>query len=222
MVTVTGLSKTFGSGNNSVTAVRDADFTIPTGSFAAIIGKSGSGKSTLLTLLGALDKPSSGSIKIDDKDITRLSERALTKYRSAHIGFVFQQFNLVPNLSALENVMLPMEFAGARRGKRLLRATALLNQVGITGNKQKRRPGHLSGGEQQRVAIARALANRPALVLADEPTGNLDSETGEHIFELLRNLCETEQTTIITVTHDMAIAKRCEQVLRIADGALQS
>jgi putative ABC transport system ATP-binding protein len=188
--------------------------------FAAIVGPSGSGKSTLLSLLGTLDTPTSGSIRVDDVDIAALSDSELTAYRRSRIGFVFQSFNLIPNLSALHNVMLPMEFAGMARDERRARAAHLLEQVGLTGAKQDRRPGRLSGGEQQRVAIARALANKPCLILADEPTGNLDSETGAVIVELLRELAKSEQTIVIAVTHDSEIAALADRTFQLRDGRL--
>lgn len=220
MIRVTNLSKTFQSGDATVTAVSKVSFTVPEGQFASIIGKSGSGKSTLLSLLGALDIPSDGSIVIGERDIATLRERALVAYRRKQIGFVFQNYNLIPNLSARENVMLPMSFNGIRGAERKTRAAELLDQVGITGDKQLRKPGRLSGGEQQRVAIARALANRPALILADEPTGNLDSETGKMIFDLLHNLSRTQHTTIIVVTHDLTIAGKTDESFRLQDGKL--
>ena len=220
MITVTDLTRTFQSGDSTVTAVDNVSLTVPDGRFASIIGKSGSGKSTLLSLLGALDTPTSGSIEIAGRDITRLSEHALITYRRKQIGFVFQGYNLIPNLTALENVMLPLSFNGVRGNERKIRAAALLDQVGIEGVKQQRKPGRLSGGEQQRVAIARALANRPSLILADEPTGNLDSETGKMIFDLLHNLARSQKTTIIVVTHDLSIAGRTDESFRLQDGKL--
>jgi putative ABC transport system ATP-binding protein len=220
MLKVSNISKYFGSGDSFVGAVKDISFTIPTGKFAAIIGKSGSGKSTLLSLLGALDRPSNGEIMVDDKVISSGTEGELTRYRRDTIGYVFQSFNLVPNLNALENVMLPMEFAGTPKKERRTRAAALLLQVGLDTDKQFRRPAKLSGGEQQRVAIARALANRPKLILADEPTGNLDSSTGRTIFELLYGLAKSENTTIIAVTHDLSISEKSDLSFTLADGKL--
>ena len=221
MLKVSNLQKRFASADQIVTPVKDVSFTLKTGSFAAIIGKSGSGKSTLLSLLGALDRPTSGSIEVDDIDIAKLSETKLTAYRRGDIGFVFQQYNLVPNLTALENVMLPMEFAGVAHFARRERAAKLLEQVGLDAEKQTRRPTRLSGGEQQRVAIARALANKPKLILADEPTGNLDTQTGELIFKLLHDLTRTEEVTIITVTHDLSIAGKTDKTFRLSDGVLK-
>lgn len=221
MLKVTNLQKRFKSGEGVVTPVKDVNFALDTGSFAAIIGKSGSGKSTLLALLGALERPTEGSIEVDDVVITKLSDKKLTAYRRGDIGFVFQQYNLVPNLTALENVMLPMEFAGVPSAIRRDRAEKLLEQVGLEGAKQSRRPTRLSGGEQQRVAIARALANKPKLILADEPTGNLDTQTGERIFTLLHDLTRTENVTIVTVTHDLSIAGKTDKTFRLSDGILK-
>jgi len=220
MLKVTNLKKEFQSGEQKVLAVNDISFSVPNGVFSTIIGKSGSGKSTLLSLLGALDRPTSGSIDVEGKDITRLSDSKLIAYRRDRIGFIFQNYNLIPNLSALENVMLPMEFSGLPKKSRRERAEKLLGEVGITPDKFLRRPGKLSGGEQQRVAIARALANKPKLILADEPTGNLDSATGRIIIDLLKNLALKEDTTIIAVTHDHGIAKEAKLNFHLKDGKL--
>lgn len=220
MLEVLDLKKEFRSGDSRVMAVGGVTFTVPTGSFAAIVGKSGSGKSTLLALLGALEKATSGSIKVDERDIVRLPDRKLIKYRREKIGFVFQNYNLIPNLSALENVMLPMEFAGVSRRQRKERAVHLLNQVGITDDKQLRKPARLSGGEQQRVSIARSLANQPKLILADEPTGNLDSNTSKMIVNLLRDLSRSENTTIVVVTHDLNITEHTDMTFQLKDGVL--
>jgi len=220
MLEVSHLSKEFKSAAGDVVAVDDVSFNVAKSKLAAIIGKSGSGKSTLLSLLGALDRPSDGNIKMDGKDITKLRDGQLTKYRRHTIGFVFQNYSLVPNLSALENVMLPMEFAGLSTHKRRSRAEHLLDQVGLSADKYFRLPSRLSGGEQQRVAIARALANKPKLLLADEPTGNLDSETGKMIVDLLHALSRSEDTTIIAVTHDTSISRRADVTFRLHDGRL--
>lgn len=222
MLRVTSLTKQFSSGDTKVLAVQDISFEVPEGQFASIIGKSGSGKTTLLSLLGALDKPTSGSVEVDGRDMTKLSDHALIRYRCRQIGFVFQGYNLVPNLTATENVMLPMEFAGTTSGLRKQRAGELLEQVGLSIDKQRRKPGRLSGGEQQRVAIARALANRPKLILADEPTGNLDSQTGKMIFDLLHGLAKSENTTIIVVTHDLSISGKTDVTFRLQDGKMVS
>jgi putative ABC transport system ATP-binding protein len=220
MLVVKDVSKTFSSGDTQVKAVQGVTFEVKDGQFVSIIGKSGSGKSTLLSILGGLDKPSTGSIMVGDHDIAKLRDHALISYRCLQIGFVFQSYNLVPNLTALENVMLPMEFAGVPKAERRERAEKLLAQVGLDAGKQSRKPGRLSGGEQQRVAIARALANRPRLILADEPTGNLDSQTGKMIFELLHNLAKTEKTTIVAVTHDLSISGQTDLTFTLSDGQL--
>jgi putative ABC transport system ATP-binding protein len=220
MLEVTKLTKSFQSGDGTVTAVSDLSLSVPTGKFASIVGRSGSGKSTLLSLLGALDKPTSGEISVGGKKLNALSDHALIKYRCQAIGFVFQNYNLIPNLSAVENVMLPMEFNGMKSKERKARAMQLLDQVGLEGAKQRRKPGRLSGGEQQRVAIARALANKPKLILADEPTGNLDEQTGRMIFDLLHELSRSENTTIVAVTHDLTIAGRTDLTFRLQDGKL--
>lgn len=220
MIKVKDLSKEFVAGENKVEAVKKVNFELSEGVFAAIVGKSGSGKSTLLSLLGALDRPSSGSIEIHGKDISKLSDMKLISYRRDSIGFVFQNYNLIPNLTALENVMLPIEFSGLSIDEQKKRAKELLDQVGIRNDKQDRFPGRLSGGEQQRVSIARSLANRPKIILADEPTGNLDSATGKVIIDLLKKLAKTEKTTVIAVTHDEGIAKQAEKVFHMKDGKL--
>jgi putative ABC transport system ATP-binding protein len=220
MLKVSHLTKQFASGSAPVVAVSDISLEIPEGCFASIIGRSGSGKSTLLSLLGALDKPTSGTIDVDGSNLAELGDHALIKYRNRAIGFVFQSYNLVPNLTALENVMLPMEFAGVGKNERKSRGAELLEQVGLSAEKHARKPGRLSGGEQQRVAIARALANRPKLILADEPTGNLDSETGKKIFDLLHNLAKSENTTIIVVTHDLSISGKTDKTFKLEDGKL--
>lgn len=220
MLKVKNLSKEFASGDHKVKAVDNISLEAPSGVFAAIVGKSGSGKSTLLSMLGALDRPTAGSIMVEDREITKMGDRSLIGYRRDKIGFVFQNYNLIPNLSALENVMIPMEFAHKSIQEQKKRAKHLLLQVGLSEDKHLRLPGRLSGGEQQRVSIARALANKPKLILADEPTGNLDSATGKIIITLLKNLAKKENTTIIAVTHDEGIAGESEIVFRLKDGRL--
>lgn len=220
MLQVQNLNKSFKNGGNEVTAVENVSFNLKDGEFASVIGKSGSGKSTLLSLLGALDRPTSGIIKVGNKDVTKLHDRGLIAYRSRKIGYIFQNYNLVPNLSASENVMLPMEFVGVAKNKRKERAKDLLTQVGLSEDEQKRRPSKLSGGQQQRVAIARALANKPQLILADEPTGNLDSATGKMIFMLLHTLAKSEKTTILVVTHDLEIAGKTDRTFKLTDGKM--
>ncbi len=221
MLRVKDLKKTFKSGDNVVIAVNEINLSIAQGTFAAIVGKSGSGKSTLLGLLGALDRPTSGIIEVDGKDVTKMNDQKLIAYRRKTIGYVFQNYSLIPNLTALENVMLPMEFAGKRLADRQKRAKELLDQVGIMADEQDRKPNRLSGGQQQRVAIARALANSPKLILADEPTGNLDSNTGKVILDLLHGLAKNQKTTIIVVTHDLEIAGKTDQVFKLKDGSLK-
>ncbi|NTW61346.1 ABC transporter ATP-binding protein [Candidatus Saccharibacteria bacterium] len=220
MLKVKNLTKTFSSPSGDVNALKAINLNIETGEFASIIGKSGSGKSTLLSMLGALDIPSSGNIEVDGVDIAKLSAHKQTAYRARKIGFIFQQYNLIPNLTALENVMLALEFGGVPKRKRKSRAQQLLNEVDIDEEQQLRKPSRLSGGQQQRVAIARALANKPSIILADEPTGNLDSETGKKIFDLLHKLTRSEKTTIIAVTHDMDIAGRTDRTFQLKDGKI--
>jgi putative ABC transport system ATP-binding protein len=214
------VTKSFGSGDSAVTAVSGVTMTVAEGEFVAIVGRSGSGKSTLMSLLGGLEQPTSGSIQVNGEEITGFSDHELTRYRAHDVGFVFQNYNLVPNLTAAENVMLPMEFAGRSKQERRLRARELLDVVELTGNKQSRMPGKLSGGEQQRVAIARALANTPKLILADEPAGNLDSQTAGTIVELLRTLAHSQDTTVLLVTHDEAMTRRTDRTFRLTDGRL--
>jgi len=218
---VSDVCKTFTQGDQEVKAVDGSSMTVDKGEFVSITGKSGSGKSTLLGLLGALDYPTSGSIDIDGQDITKLSERKLTNYRRQKVGFVFQNYNLVPNLSALENVMLPMEFAGTPKKERTKKAEELLRSVGIEADKQHRRPNKMSGGEQQRVSVARALANNPKIILADEPTGNLDSENGQKVFDLLHGLTRNHETTVVVVTHDLDIAGKTDRTYNLKDGKIK-
>lgn len=222
MLKVKNLTKVFHNQGEDVVAVNNVNMTIKTGEFASIIGKSGSGKSTLLCLLGALDTPTSGSIEVDDVDIAQLSSSKQTDYRAKKIGFVFQQYNLIPNLTAIENVMLALEFGGMPPEQRKPRAIELLTEVELDEDQQNRKPAKLSGGQQQRVAIARALANKPAIILADEPTGNLDSETSDKIFNLLQKLAKSEKTTIIVVTHDLDIARQTDRTFTLKDGKIVS
>jgi ABC-type lipoprotein export system ATPase subunit len=213
------LSKRFKSGSAIVRAVDEVDLSLPRGRIAAIKGPSGCGKSTLLNLLGALDRPDSGRLQVDGVDVTALRGGKEVAYRRAKVGFVFQQFNLIPHLSALENVTLPMELAGVPAARARARGRDLLQRVGISSDKDARHPAKLSGGEQQRVAIARALANDPPIILADEPTANLDSKTGRLIVDLLRSLRDEERTVIIA-THDSDIAARADLVLEMSDGRI--
>ena len=220
MLETRDLTKSFRSGDGTVSAVTGVTMTVADGEFIAIIGRSGSGKTTLMSLLGALEQPTSGAIFVDGQDITRLRPSELVHYRARRIGFVFQSYNLVPNLTSTENVMLPMEFIGVNNAESRTRARQLLEHVELCGAKQNRKPSRLSGGEQQRVAIARALANKPSIILADEPAGNLDSQTSSTIVELLRNLSHSEGTTVIIVTHDASIAALSDRTLRLTDGRL--
>ena len=215
MIDLREVSKTVTSGSEPLTILHPISLRIPDGQFVAIVGPSGSGKSTLLGLIAGLDAPSSGSVVIDGVDITRLAEDPLAKLRGEKIGFVFQFFHLIPSLTAYENVAVPMEIAGTPDVHR--RAGALLEEVGLTG-RSHHYPSQLSGGEQQRVALARALANNPAIVLADEPTGNLDSSNGRHIMELLRTIHRTRRTTLVLVTHDAELAAMADAKLVLRDG----
>lgn len=220
MLEVRNVVKEFKTGDTRITPVNGVSFELEQGTFAAILGKSGSGKSTLLSILGGLDTATSGDVLVGGVNLSTLSEGRLTEYRRNDIGFVFQQYNLIPNLTAKENVMLPMEFAGVGKTERQARAAGLLQEVELTSDLHDRRANRLSGGQQQRVSIARALANRPSLILADEPTGNLDEETGERIIELLASLSRREQTTILVVTHDSALTRKADRRMRLAKGEL--
>ena len=217
MIELRGVSKTVDSGGQPLTILHPLDYTIPSGQFVAIVGPSGSGKSTLLGLLAGLDAPTSGSIVIDGTDITTLGEDQLARLRGEKIGFVFQFFHLIPSLTAYENVLVPMEIAGAPDAA--ARASRLLEEVGLT-DRGHHYPSQLSGGEQQRVALARALANDPPILLADEPTGNLDTTNGRHILELLQNIHRTRQTTLVLVTHDRELAGVAEARIVLRDGAV--
>jgi putative ABC transport system ATP-binding protein len=215
MIQLREVSKTVKSGDQPLTILHPLTLDIAGGQFLAIVGPSGSGKSTLLGLIAGLDAPTSGAVLIDGVDITRLDEDALARLRGEKIGFVFQFFHLIPSLTAYENVAVPMEIAGTPDVRR--RTDALLEEVGLTG-RAHHYPSQLSGGEQQRVALARALANAPAIVLADEPTGNLDTATGRHILELLREIHRVRGTTIILVTHDAELAAIADSRMVLRDG----
>ncbi len=219
IIAVDGLVKHFKSGSIIVPAVDDVSFKLPRGKMIAVRGASGCGKSTLLNLLGALDKPTAGSIVVDGLKVSEIRGREEVRYRLMKVGFIFQSYYLIPSFTAIENVMLPMELLGMKRNEQEVKAYHLLERVGIDSSNQARHPSRLSGGEQQRVAIARALANDPPLVLADEPTGNLDSKTGERIIELLYSLTE-EGRTVIVATHDAAIAAKAYIVLEMRDGKI--
>jgi putative ABC transport system ATP-binding protein len=214
-----GVTRRYGQGQTEVQAVRDLSLQIDAGEFVAIVGPSGSGKTTLLQLLGALDRPTAGEILFEGRDLAKLGEGELTSLRLAALGFVFQQFNLIPTLSAAQNVELALAPRGFDSAKRHEIVEELLRSVGL-GLRGHHLPGQLSGGEQQRVAIARALANEPRVVLADEPTGNLDSTTGDEIIALLRELSDDRGQTIVLVTHNPEIAARAGRTIRMQDGAL--
>ena len=215
MIELKNITKIVRSGADDLTILEDVSLEIPNGQFVAITGASGSGKSTLLGLLAGLDAPSSGEILIDGADITKMSEDNLAALRSEKLGFVFQSFHLIPSLTAFENVLIPMEIRGDKNAKE--RGKELLEEVGLT-NRGHHYPTELSGGEQQRVAIARAFANKPPILLADEPTGNLDSRNGQHIFELMTTLHSNNHTTLILVTHDAELANQAQRQIRLRDG----
>ena len=212
-----GVTRDYLLGKTTVHALRGIDLVVHKGEILAVMGPSGSGKSTLLHILGALDTPDDGRALIDGTDLKSLSERELTQLRGTRIGFVFQTFNLIPTISAQMNVELPMIFQGIPKQVRAKRAQALLERVGL-GDRAAHRPNELSGGERQRVAIARALANDPEIILADEPTGNLDSESGGTILELLRRLSRKDGKTVIIVTHDPEAAAIADRIVRLKDG----
>ena len=215
MIVAENLCKTYGTGEGAVNALCNVDLTIEDGEFVAIVGKSGSGKSTLLNLLGGLDSATSGRVLYNDVDITKLGEPALADFRLHKIGFVFQFYDLLPELTAEENIMLPAQLAKNKSAD----ISALVERLGLT-DRMKHYPSQLSGGQQQRAAIARALINNPDVLLCDEPTGNLDQKTGDDVMELLLQLNKTEKRTIVIVTHNPEIAARCERTIEISDGVL--
>ena len=219
MLEARGLTKEFDSGTHVLTVLRDVSFRIEAGAVVAIVGPSGSGKTTLLGLLAGLDTPTRGCVVLDGADLTAMSEDRRAQLRGEKVGFVFQSFQLIPTLTALENVQVPLELRGeAGAGER---AAALLARVGL-GDRLTHYPAQLSGGEQQRVAVARAFVNRPRILFADEPTGNLDGTTGARIVALLEELNRESGTTIVLVTHDLGLAQRAQRVIRLADGVVVS
>jgi len=213
------LYKSYHLGKVTVPALRGASIEVREGEFVAIIGPSGSGKTTLLNILGLLDTPDSGELYIDGKSVIGLDDDELSEMRLWKIGFVFQHYNLIPILTALENVEIPMILAGVPPKKRIARARLLLKMVGIP-HMENHKPTEMSGGQQQRVAIARALANEPSIILADEPTGNLDTKSSEEIVNLMRTLNREKGTTFVVVTHDLDVARKADRILRIRDGKL--
>lgn len=216
-VEVSGLRKSYGQGEAKIEVLKGIDLTIKRGETLALVGKSGSGKSTLLSLLAGLDRADSGSITIDGKPITSLSEKELTHFRASRMGIVFQQFHLVSTLTAFENVLLPLELLKRQNASEI--AHGLLSSVGL-GHRSHHLPSQLSGGESQRVAIARALAIGPSILFADEPSGNLDEETGDKVMELLFDMVKKTGTTLVLVTHDPDLAKKCSRVVHLEHGSL--
>ena len=222
LIRSTSLSRHYTLGPAVIRAVDEVSLEVARGEFVALLGASGSGKSTLLHLLAGLDRATSGSIEVEGRELGRLSAGDLAAYRRDKVGMVFQSFNLVPSMTVGENVELPMRFAEVQRGERSRRVREALERVGL-GGRMDHRPGEISGGEQQRAALARALVNRPALLLADEPTGNLDSRTGEEIMNLIREFNETLNMTVLLVTHERPVAERyAQRLLVMADGKLVS
>ena len=221
MIHAEGLTKVYQMGESEVRALDGASFTIEKGEMVAIMGPSGSGKSTLMSIIGCLDVPSSGQYSLDGVSVESLDESGLAEVRGRKIGFVFQQFNLLARTSALENVMLPLTYAGISGREREKRARAALERVGL-GDRTHHAPNELSGGQQQRVAIARAIVNEPTILLADEPTGALDSKTGVEIMDLFQRLHRENGQTVILVTHDAHVARHTERIIRISDGRIVS
>ncbi len=213
------LKKRYRMGDVDVSALNGVDLRVETGEFMSIMGPSGCGKTTLLNLIGALDRPTEGKVRIKGTDISKLNDNELAELRNREIGFVFQFFNLVARMSALKNVEMPMAFAGVSPDERKRRATELLESVGL-GDRIDHRPTELSGGEQQRVAIARALVNNPSVVLCDEPTGNVDSKTGKEVMEILRKLNREQQQTFVIVTHDPLVAESVDRIAHMQDGVI--
>jgi lipoprotein-releasing system ATP-binding protein len=220
LLSARGLKKTYVLGKRTLEVLRGVDVEIARGDFVALRGASGTGKSTLLHLLGGLDTPNAGEIWFDGQSLTQFSEGALTHFRNRRVGFVFQAYHLLPELTALENVFLPARVARIGVGTAARRAEALLARVGLQ-SRLEHKPSELSGGEQQRVAIARALINEPELLLADEPTGNLDSHTGGEIIELLKSLRAERQTTLVIATHDEKVASHAQRTIQLVDGMIQ-
>jgi putative ABC transport system ATP-binding protein len=219
LIELKSVSKDYRTGDETLHALQDVNLSIKPGEFIAIIGPSGSGKSTLANIIGGLDKPDAGTVLVEGDDLAKASDKALSKYRNQHIGFVFQAFNLQPSLTALENVELPLLLAGVGKKDRRARAEDCLKAVGLA-ERMKHKPTELSGGQRQRVSIARALAGKPSIIIADEPTGNLDSAKGQEIMNLLEDL-HKQGITLIIITHDLELAKRAGRVLTIKDGRMK-
>lgn len=221
VIRVKDLYKVYRVGDSKVKALNGVDFTIQKGEFCSIVGTSGSGKSTLLNMLAGLEKPTKGQIVIAGEHIEKKSENQLVKFRREHIGFIFQSFNLLPALSAVENVALPLTFQGMDKAKRLEKAAQVLDLVGLSGHKNHK-PTQMSGGQQQRVGIARALVVNPQIIFADEPTGNLDSHTSAEVMELIRKIIHEQNQTLVMVTHDDHLTGFADRIFRISDGKIVS
>lgn len=220
IVEMQNVRREYSVGDTKIYALRDVSFQIKQGEFVSIMGPSGSGKSTCMNMIGCLDKPSSGTVKIDGKETALMNENELAVLRNKTVGFVFQQYFLLPSMSVLENVMLPLRYAGIPRAQRMQTATEALKKVGLE-NRMNHRPHELSGGQKQRVAIARATVTCPKIILADEPTGALDSETGRSVMHMFREINETG-TTVVIVTHDPGIGKSADRCIKILDGLIQN
>ncbi|HCB48683.1 MAG: macrolide ABC transporter ATP-binding protein [Anaerolineae bacterium SG8_19] len=219
MITMRNITKAYEMGTQTVHALRGVDLQVEQGEFVAIMGPSGSGKSTLMNIIGCLDVPNSGTYELNGIDVSRMSPDDRSRIRNKQIGFVFQQFNLLPRTPALKQVALPLMYGGVSRSERIARAEEALKAVGL-GDRMDHRPDELSGGQQQRVAIARALVTRPGIILADEPTGNLDTQSGEEIMAIFRQMNKENSNTIVVITHDPEIAERVERIIWIRDGLI--
>jgi len=219
MIEVKNLKKSYQLGSQELEVLKGINFTINKGEYVAIMGPSGSGKSTLMNIIGCLDTPTSGSYKLNGKEVVNMSDDELSRARNKEIGFVFQSFNLLPRNTALENVMLPLQYAGLNKEDRLAKARIALNQVNLE-DRVGHKPSEMSGGQQQRVAIARALVTNPSIMFADEPTGNLDTVTGDEVLKIFRELHNSGQT-IILITHEADVAKEAERIIFIKDGSIE-
>lgn len=221
MIKAKAVTKSFTTAAGHLDVLKEVDLSIDAGEFISIIGASGAGKSTLLHILGTLDRPTSGQLHISGLEISAMTETELTEFRNRSIGFVFQFHHLLPEFTAIENAMMPLLISGTTRSEAAQKATGLLERLGL-GHRLQHRPGELSGGEQQRVAVARALVMNPKIVLADEPTGNLDTSTGDELFELLHSINQESGTTFVMVTHNEALSAQCDRVIVMADGTIKN